>query len=52
LIETSNGRVVKVRDRDVIDVTYEHGDGWNRAAHLRNLAFGFSIDVQSAEIAQ
>ena len=52
LIETSNGRVVKVRDRDVIDVTYEHGDGWNRAAHLRNLAFGFSVDVQSAEIEQ
>ena len=52
LIETSNGRVVKVHNRNVIDVAYEHGEGWNRAAHLRNPAFGFSIDIQSAEIAQ
>jgi hypothetical protein len=52
LITTSNGRIVKVHNRDVIDVAYEHGEGWNRTAHLRNLAFGFSIDVQSAEIAQ
>jgi len=52
LTTTSSGRVVTVHHRDVIDVTYANGEGWNRAARLRNLAFGFSVDIQSAEIAQ
>ncbi len=51
LAATANERVVKIRNRAVIDVMYEDGEGWNRKAHLRNLAFGLSIDIQSAEIA-
>ncbi|MGD0144009.1 MAG: DUF3261 domain-containing protein [Rhizomicrobium sp.] len=51
LTAKQDGRIVKIRNREVIDVTYEHGKGWNRAAHLSNLAYGFSIDIQSAEIA-
>jgi hypothetical protein len=52
LTTTETGRVVKIRNRAVVDVRYENGEGWNRTAHLRNLAFGLSIDIQSAEIAK
>jgi Protein of unknown function (DUF3261) len=48
---TANGREVMIRSLSVITVSYESGDGWNRAAHLRNPAFGFDIDIRSAEIA-
>lgn len=49
---TANGRDVTAGKRDLIAVTYEKGEGWNRAAHLRNIAFGFNIDIQSVELNQ
>jgi hypothetical protein len=52
LTATANGRDVKSGNRDLVAVTYEKGEGWNRGAHLRNLAFGFSIDIQSVDLAQ
>jgi hypothetical protein len=51
LIETGSGREVKAGERALIAVTYERGEGWNRPAHLHNMAFGFDIDIESAEIA-
>jgi hypothetical protein len=51
LKDTASGREVVDRNRRVIAVTYEAGEGWNRTAHLKNSAFGFTIDIQSAEIA-
>lgn len=48
---TENGRKVVAHNRNVIAVSYESGDGWNRTAHLRNRTFGFDIDIRSAEIA-
>jgi len=35
--------------RDLIVVTYGSGEGWNRSAKLKNLAFDYEIDIQSAE---
>jgi hypothetical protein len=52
LTTTASGRAVTAGGRNLITVTYERGEGWNRAAHLTNRAFGFDIDIQSAEIAQ
>jgi hypothetical protein len=45
-------RTLSARGRDLMTVHYEQGGGWNRAAHLRNLALGFGIDVQSVELAR
>lgn len=35
--------------RDLIVVTYGPGEGWNRAATLKNVAFGYEISIQSTE---
>jgi hypothetical protein len=51
LNSTEQKRVVKAHGQDIVVVDYESGTGWNRAAHLRNLAFGYSLDIQSAEVA-
>ncbi len=50
LISTSAGRKISAGGRDLVVVEYGKGAGWNRSAKLRNLAFGYEIDVQSAVI--
>lgn len=35
--------------RDLIVVTYSGGEGWNRSANLKNIAFDYEIDIRSVE---
>lgn len=42
-------RKVSRKGRDLIVVKYGPGEGWNRSATLKNPAFGYEIDIQSAE---
>jgi hypothetical protein len=49
---SDGARTLTAHGRELMTVKYEKGDGWNRAAHLRNLALGFGIDVQSVELPQ
>jgi hypothetical protein len=49
-VATRNGaRHISRNGKDLITVTYGPGDGWNRTAVLANAAFGYEIDIQSAE---
>jgi hypothetical protein len=52
LTQTESGRTVSANGRDLVVVEYGPGKDWNRPAKLRNLAFGYEIDIQSAEIAR
>jgi hypothetical protein len=52
LTDTDGMLTLSAHERDLMTVRYEQGRGWSRTAHLRNLAFGFGIDVQSVELAQ
>jgi hypothetical protein len=52
LTGTDGMLTLSAHERDLMTVNYEQGRGWSRTAHLRNLAFGFGIDVQSVELAQ
>jgi hypothetical protein len=50
-VVTKNGvRRISRSGRDLIVVVYGPGEGWNRSAKLKNLAFGYEIEVQSSEI--
>jgi hypothetical protein len=49
--ESASARRISANGRDVIAIDYGPGEGWNRSAKLRNLAFGYEIDIQSVEIA-
>jgi hypothetical protein len=44
-------RTISLDKRDIVSVKYgRDGEGWNRTAKLKNLAFGYEIDIQSAEL--
>jgi hypothetical protein len=47
---TSQRRTVSANGTDIVIVEYGSGTGWNRSAHFRNLAFGYSLEIQSAQI--
>jgi hypothetical protein len=47
---TSQRRTISANGADIVVVEYGAGTGWNRSAHLRNLAFGYSLDIQSVQI--
>jgi hypothetical protein len=49
LVTSAGMRKIVRGKRDLIVVEYGKGEGWNRSAHLRNLAFGYEINVQSVE---
>jgi hypothetical protein len=49
LVTINGKRKIMRGTRELIVVEYGPGNGWNRAAKLRNIAFGYEIDVQSAE---
>ncbi len=46
--ETPTRRTISANGHDLIVVEYASGTGWNRAAKLKNIAFGYEIDIQSA----
>ncbi len=52
LTESEAGRTFSAGGHDLVAVEYGPGTGWNRSAKLRNLVFGYEIDIQSAEIAR
>ena len=36
--------------KPIVVVDYGQGDGWNRSAHVRNVVFGYELDIQSVEL--
>ncbi|HEX3675571.1 MAG TPA: DUF3261 domain-containing protein [Rhizomicrobium sp.] len=46
--ETAKRRTISANGHDLIVVDYGDGAGWNRTAKLKNLSFGYEIDIQSA----
>jgi hypothetical protein len=50
LTTTDTARRISQGGHDVMTIEYAGGAGWNRSAKLSNLAFGYEIDVQSAEL--
>jgi Protein of unknown function (DUF3261) len=46
---TSQRRTISANGADIVVVEYGSGTGWNRSAHFRNLAFGYSLDIQSVQ---
>lgn len=50
LTQTDTRRTVSRDGRNLIVVEYGSGQGWSRPAKLRNLAFGYEIDIQSTEV--
>lgn len=49
-VVTKDGvRRIARNGHDLIVVTYGTGEGWNRSATLKNVAFGYEIDIQSTE---
>lgn len=50
LTATPAGRTIAKGNRDLIVVDYGEGEGWNRSAKLRNVAFGYEIDIRSTEL--
>lgn len=52
LTETDTTRAISRNSHDLVVVDYGSGQGWDRDAKLRNLAFGYEIDIQSKEVAR
>jgi hypothetical protein len=50
LSETGTTRTIAKGNHDLIVVEYGEGSGWSRAAKLRNLAFGYEIDIRSVAL--
>jgi len=50
LSETDTTRRIAKGNHDLIVVEYGDGTGWSRTAKLRNLAFGYEIDIRSVEL--
>jgi hypothetical protein len=50
LQETSAGRTILKDGKPVIRIERPDGPGWTGTAHYRNLAFDYSLDIQSAEV--
>jgi hypothetical protein len=52
--DDANERVISLEGREVVHVTYcaPHGNSWTKCARLRNIAFGYELDLQSAVTAK
>jgi hypothetical protein len=48
--ETPTSLTISENNHELIVVEYGKGDGWNRAATMRNFAFGYELDIQSRQI--
>jgi Protein of unknown function (DUF3261) len=46
--DTPRRRTISANGHDLIVVDYAAGAGWNRTAKLKNIAFDYEIDIQSA----
>jgi hypothetical protein len=46
------GRSITENGREIVHIEYDPpgGPAWTGTAHLRNLAFGYSLDIQSAAV--
>jgi hypothetical protein len=51
LVVHPDKRSIKTDHGDIVVIDYGKGAGWNRSAHLRNVAFGYDLDIQSVEVA-
>jgi hypothetical protein len=49
LTTTPRARTIAKGNRKLIVVDYGDGEGWDRSAKLRNLAFGYEIDIRSTD---
>jgi hypothetical protein len=49
---TAAGRSITLRGSEIVRVDYDDGDAraWNGTAHLRNLVFGYKLDIQSVRV--
>jgi hypothetical protein len=49
LYDDQGERTISVDGREIVHVTYDgpHENSWPRAARLRNLAYGYELDLQS-----
>src|ERR1700683_2500496 len=54
LYDDDRERSITDNGREVVHVTYDtpHENTWTKAAHLRNIAFGYELDVQSSVTAK
>ena len=54
LYDDESTRTITDNGREVIHVTYDspHENTWTKAAHLRNIAFGYELDLQSSVTAK
>jgi hypothetical protein len=50
LTTTPQGRAISYNDENVIEVTYDRGQGWQRSARLANVSLGFQIDIKSVQL--
>ncbi|MGH7839723.1 MAG: DUF3261 domain-containing protein [Candidatus Binataceae bacterium] len=50
LDDDQSGRSISFDGREVVHVSYEgpHQSVWTKRAHLRNIAYGYELDLQSA----
>lgn len=50
LYDDDRERTITNNGRDVVRVTYDtpHENTWTKTAHLRNIAFGYELDLQSS----
>jgi hypothetical protein len=49
---TASGRSITLRGSEIVRVDYDDADAhaWNGTAHLRNLVFGYRLDIQSVRV--
>ena len=49
LYDDERERSISFDDRKIVEVTYDgpHENSWTKTAHLRNIAFGYELDLQS-----
>ena len=54
LYDDESTRTITDNGREVIHVTYDtpHENTWTKVAHLRNIAFGYELDLQSSVTAK
>ena len=43
-------RTIAVNGKPLVVVDYGQGDGWSRSAHVKNMVFGYELDIQSVEL--
>jgi hypothetical protein len=54
LYDSSSERTIADNGREIVHVSYDgpHENTWTKVAHLRNIAFGYELDLQSTVTAK